>query len=644
MASTEKTTKTFRSKILEYFPAELLAKIEVVTGSYNLDNNTKAATMKKLMTEYGVDWTSLGTGTNRVGVKINGYVFKLALDYMGQTDNKREFKYSPLLQPFVVEVYECLPNGLISVCEYVTPFSSDDYYERMEEVRDILKQIGDKYLLGDIGLTTNNYGNWGILNPQGIVKCLDFAYIYSFGYQVFTCSCGSILEYDNDFVNLICPNCRKKYSFTDVRKRITRADEAAEIGDMHDYSYTVHGATEELPIDPRFTEIKEKKKKKNKNKRTNEPSIKEGYTTSNLTKEEIQMSKKITTSNERYAEMLRRGGYKKKEEVEDFDGKFFDGIRLFSGDAPEKEDPKVEETKPDDITIETEVTEPEKTIPMDEYFKRIQKRIDNEYIHANRIKIEFNEEKDYVSISDGYRSFTVNTNAHLHTSTDQELEYEAHISLMLAVIRHITTFMAPSYVTKKEEFMTTSRREGLVSYNPNEFIVCTAHINDADYVLVYIFDGNIEGVAERLTQYGLRTKTFYSLINTLIKVVTSPMSSFWSGIIMHNELPDKVFNTKMSAFSELTGHEANFELPEDNQSLSTIDDISYFRFDNELMSMIKNLADDIADDDDDEYDDDDCCDDEDCNDDDCDCCDEDDDYDDPDTINLVGLDEYRGRD
>ena len=106
MASTEKMTKIFRSKILEYFPAELLAKIEVVTGSYNLDNNTKAATMKKLMTEYGVDWTSLGTGTNRVGVKINGYVFKLALDYMGQTDNKREFKYSPLLQPFVVEVYE----------------------------------------------------------------------------------------------------------------------------------------------------------------------------------------------------------------------------------------------------------------------------------------------------------------------------------------------------------------------------------------------------------------------------------------------------------------------------------------------------------------------------------------------------------
>ena len=60
---------------------------------------------------------------------------------------------------------------------------------------------------------------------------------------------------------------------------------------MHDYSYTVHGATEELHIDPRFTEIKEKKKKKNKNKHSNEPSIKEEYTTFDLTDEEYEKLK-----------------------------------------------------------------------------------------------------------------------------------------------------------------------------------------------------------------------------------------------------------------------------------------------------------------------------------------------------------------
>lgn len=242
-----------------------------------LDNNARAAKMKELMSEYNIPWTSLGTGTNRVGVKIDGYVFKIALDFMGMTDNLREFKYSKVLQPYVIEVYDCLPNGLVAVSEYTTPFGSDDYYDHMPEVREILKDISSKYLIGDIGLTTNNYGNWGIVNPGEKVKCLDFAYIYSFGYKTFQCSCGELLVYDNDFVNLYCPNCGKKYTFREVRRRITRADEAAEIGDIHDYSYTVHSSVEELEVDPRLSEVENPKK--NKKGKSTEPSCKqdEGY-------------------------------------------------------------------------------------------------------------------------------------------------------------------------------------------------------------------------------------------------------------------------------------------------------------------------------------------------------------------------------
>ena len=156
---------------------------------------------------------------------------------------------------------------------------------------------------------------------------------------------------------------------------------------------------------------------------------------------------------------------------------------------------------------------------------------------------------------------------------------------------------------------------------------------------MYIFDSNIEGVAERITQYGLRTRTFYSLVSALFNVVTSPLTSFWSSI-MYNELPDKVFKTEISTFSELTGHTENYELPEDNNSLYEIKDISFFRLDDDIVNRINTFAED-----DDEYDDDDCCDDDDC-DCGCDCCEDedDDDYDDPDTINLVGLDQYRGRD
>ena len=208
--------------------------------------------------------------------------------------------------------------------------------------------------------------------------------------------------------------------------------------------------------------------------------------------------KRLMTFDEQYEEMLREERLNKTEE--ELNGELLDGIRFFSGDAPEKEAPKVEETKPEDTTIEVNVTEPEKTIPMDEYFESIKKKIDEVYIHANRVKIDFNEEMEYITISDEYRSFTVNTNAHLHTTTDQTMVYNDHLILMLGVIRHLATFMAPSYVVKKEEFETKANREGLVSYNPNEFIVCTADINDNDHVLVYIFDSNIEGVAERITQ------------------------------------------------------------------------------------------------------------------------------------------------
>lgn len=264
--------KKFRSRILEFFDPELIAKFEVIALLSRLDNNGRANMIKKLMTEYNIPWSSLGTGTNRVGVKIDGYVFKIALDQMGMIDNTREFKYSKVLQPYVIEVYDCLKNGIIAVSEYVTPFGEDDYYDHMPEVREILKDISSQYLIGDIGLTTNNYGNWGIVNPDGIIKCLDFAYIYSFGYQTFQCSCGELLVYDDAFVNLYCPNCNKKYTFREVRRRITRDDEAAEIGNIEDYSYTVHGAVEELEIDPKLTEIKTDKK--NKKKKMSEPSSK----------------------------------------------------------------------------------------------------------------------------------------------------------------------------------------------------------------------------------------------------------------------------------------------------------------------------------------------------------------------------------
>ena len=150
----------------------------MIADSYDVDNNTKTADIIELLNKYNVPFSPLGNGTNRYGILIDGYAVKIALDRAGKTDNKREFKYVKKLYPYVVKVFECLETGLIAVTEYITIFSLDDFYDNQEEMRKILKDISSNFLVGDIGISTDNYVNWGI-RSDGSIAILDFAYIYS---------------------------------------------------------------------------------------------------------------------------------------------------------------------------------------------------------------------------------------------------------------------------------------------------------------------------------------------------------------------------------------------------------------------------------------------------------------------------------
>ena len=86
--------KTFRSLIKQYFPVELLIALDELTVQRNIDNNSKTPEILKLLDNYNVPYSTLGNGTNRYGILVDGYAVKIALDVMGKTDNKREFKYS----------------------------------------------------------------------------------------------------------------------------------------------------------------------------------------------------------------------------------------------------------------------------------------------------------------------------------------------------------------------------------------------------------------------------------------------------------------------------------------------------------------------------------------------------------------------
>lgn len=225
--------RTFRSRILQYFPMELLVKLYLISINHDVNNNDKTPKIVELLKEFDVPFTPLGNGTNRYGILIDGYAFKIALDDAGRMDNRREFHYAKKLYPYVVKVYECMENGLLAVFEYVTIFSYDEYLAAQDDMREILSEISHRYLIGDIGVSQANYVNWGT-RQNGDVCIMDFAYIYSLSYRGFQCTCEDqgTLEFDQDFNHLVCPFCHKKWEFSDIRRRISKADEEKEIGNI----------------------------------------------------------------------------------------------------------------------------------------------------------------------------------------------------------------------------------------------------------------------------------------------------------------------------------------------------------------------------------------------------------------------------
>ena len=254
-----------RSLILQYLTPDLLTKLWLITKTSGASNNEKGQMIKELLRENEVPFSPLGSGTNRLGILIDGYAFKIALDEDGMIDNRREFLYTTRLYPYVIKVYEISPMGLVAVSEYLTIFTFDDYREHAEEMRDILKIVSKSFLIGDVGVTGKNYVNWGF-RDDGTIAMLDFAYIYSVEYKLFTCSCSedAILDYDEDFVKLVCPLCGRKYTFGSIRKKVTKKQQEEEIGNIDDQGYILRQPVETLPeiirFEPKYNQEKKKKK------------------------------------------------------------------------------------------------------------------------------------------------------------------------------------------------------------------------------------------------------------------------------------------------------------------------------------------------------------------------------------------------
>lgn len=276
MAEKAKITTTKRSIIKQYFTNDMYIDIIRIIKIHNIDNNKKGmALCQMLRDKYNLEFSILGSGTNRIAIKIDGYAVKIALDEDGCIDNRREMLYTKKLQPYVIKVYECVPSGLLAVSEYVTFFSIDEFHRYKQEMANILTIISENYLIGDCGITGKNYGNWGV-RTDGTICILDFAYIYDVKFNVFSCSCNesTYLKYDANFVNLICPACERKYTFGELRRRITKAQQEEEIGDIRRLSYNMTEAVQEFEKIPEFEPQEGRRKKKDKKLSENELLIK----------------------------------------------------------------------------------------------------------------------------------------------------------------------------------------------------------------------------------------------------------------------------------------------------------------------------------------------------------------------------------
>ena len=157
------------------------------------------------------------------------------------------------LQPYVVKTYEICPTGLLSICEYVTIFTIDEFFKYQTEMREILAEITKGYIVGDVGITSKNFVNWG-LRDDGTCVILDYAYIYDVNYKTFLCTCKDegLLYYDKDYVNFCCPECGRKFSFFQIRKKISRNDQKREIGDVTKKGYICYKETNDLKFNRNF--------------------------------------------------------------------------------------------------------------------------------------------------------------------------------------------------------------------------------------------------------------------------------------------------------------------------------------------------------------------------------------------------------
>lgn len=183
-----------------------------------VDNNVKADNIVKIL---GPSFQELGTGTNRIALMKDGYVFKIALDRRGMIDNLAEYKRAAEVPIYLAKCYET--NRVVAISEYVNLLSFQEYKDNKDKIRIVLANLTSQYVIEDLGLTPKNYCNWGYRDDDSIVA-LDYAYMYPLkgNPNALKCSCGGDIVIDGSFTSYHCnnPKCAMQYLTMEILNKM----------------------------------------------------------------------------------------------------------------------------------------------------------------------------------------------------------------------------------------------------------------------------------------------------------------------------------------------------------------------------------------------------------------------------------------
>ena len=229
----KEVTKTYKNGTVEVhslikknFSRDFMKKIFDIYSNKEMSIVEKTINYDKIFREeFGErrDYRRIGEGTNRFVCLLDNHIIKVAYNYLAYIDNVNELAMSKKLPKHGPLALAYETNGLILVSEYVAVIDKEDFLESQMQVKKILESLerevvsilnknkNSYYILGDMGMSSKNYGNWG-RRPSGELVILDYGYLYKTSYRewnkISKCPyCGNVLEYKDDYTELQCSSC-----------------------------------------------------------------------------------------------------------------------------------------------------------------------------------------------------------------------------------------------------------------------------------------------------------------------------------------------------------------------------------------------------------------------------------------------------